>query len=98
MSRIVIIGGGISGLTAGIYARLAGFEAEICEKNAVPGGECTGWDRQGYHIDNCIHWMIGTAPGTELHKVWETTGALGTVDVRRRNVMYASEKDGVRLN
>ena len=98
MKKIVVIGGGISGLTAGIYARLVGFETEICEKNTVPGGECTGWDRQRYHIDNCIHWMIGTAPGTELHKVWETTGALGTVGVRRRNVMYASEKDGARLN
>ncbi len=98
MGRMVVIGGGISGLTAGIYARLAGFETEIYEKNALPGGECTGWDRQGYHIDNCIHWMIGTAPGTELHKLWETAGALGTTAVRRRDIMYSSEKDGERLN
>lgn len=98
MSKIAVIGGGVSGLTAGIYARLAGFEAEIYEKNAVPGGECGGWDRRGYHIDNCIHWMMGTAPGTELHRIWETTGALGGVDVRRRDLMYASEKDGRRLN
>ena len=97
MKKIAVIGGGISGLTAGNYARLAGFETEILEKNAIPGGECTGWDRQGYHIDNCIHWMIGTAPGTELHKIWETTGALGDVEVRRRDLMYASEKDGRRL-
>ena len=74
--KIIIIGGGISGLTAGIYALLSGFEAEIYEKNAIPGGECIGWNRKGFHIDNCIHWLTGTKKGTELYKVWETTGAL----------------------
>ena len=52
--KVVIIGGGVAGLTAGIYARMAGFEAEIYEKNSIPGGECVGWNRKGYHIDNCI--------------------------------------------
>ena len=33
--KIVVIGGGIAGLTAGIYALRAGFEAEIFEKNAI---------------------------------------------------------------
>ena len=38
--KVVIIGGGIAGLTAGIYALYAGFDAEIYEKNTIPGGEC----------------------------------------------------------
>jgi thioredoxin reductase len=29
MKKIVIVGGGVSGLSAGIYARLAGFDATI---------------------------------------------------------------------
>ncbi len=74
--KVVIIGGGIAGLSAGIYARLAGFEAEIYEKNSTPGGECTGWNREGFHIDNCIHWLTGTKKGTELYDVWETVGAI----------------------
>ena len=52
MSKIIIIGGGIAGLSAGIYARKAGFETTIYEKNGVPGGNCSGWNRNGYHIDN----------------------------------------------
>ncbi len=44
--KVVVIGGGISGLTAGIYALLSGFEVEIYEKNAIPGGECIGWNRK----------------------------------------------------
>ena len=39
MKKVVIIGGGIAGLSAGIYARLCGMDVEIYEKNAVPGGE-----------------------------------------------------------
>ena len=74
--KVVVIGGGIAGLSAGIYALLSGFEAEICEKNAIPGGECIGWNRKGYHIDNCIHWLTGTKKGTELNEVWRKLGAL----------------------
>ena len=74
--KVVIVGGGIAGLSAGIYALMAGFDAEIYEKNSVPGGECMGWSRNGYHIDNCIHWLTGTDPKTGLWKVWKTVGAI----------------------
>ena len=36
MKKVVIIGAGISGLTAGIYALQKGFAAEIYEKNPWP--------------------------------------------------------------
>jgi len=74
--KVVIVGGGIAGLSAGIYALRAGFDAAIYEKNAVPGGECMGWNRKGYHIDNCIHWLTGTDPETGLWQVWKTVGAI----------------------
>ncbi len=74
--KVVIIGGGIAGLAAGIYARLMGMDAEIYEKNTIPGGECIGWSRKGFVIDNCIHWLTGTKKGTELYDVWKTVGAL----------------------
>ena len=70
--KVVIIGGGV----AGVYALMAGFDAEIYEKNAIPGGECIGWNRKGYHIDNCIHWLTGTRKDTEMYDVWKKTGAL----------------------
>ncbi len=74
--KIVIVGGGIAGLSAGIYGRLAGYDVDIYEKNQVAGGQCMGWNRKGYHIDNCIHWLTGTKEGTSLREVWETVGAL----------------------
>lgn len=76
MKKIIIIGGGIGGLSAGIYGRLAGFQTSIYEKNPIAGGQCMGWNRKGYHIDNCIHWLMGTKETSDLRKVWEEVGAL----------------------
>ena len=76
VKKVIVVGGGIAGLSAGIYALKAGYEAEIYEKNAIAGGECMGWNRRGYHIDNCIHWLTGTDPDTKLWKVWKTVGAI----------------------
>jgi thioredoxin reductase len=42
MAKVIIVGGGIAGLAAGIYARKSGFETVIFESGAVPGGSCTG--------------------------------------------------------
>ena len=93
--KVVVIGGGIAGLSAGIYALLAGFEAEIYEKNSIPGGECIGWNRKGYHIDNCIHWLTGTKNTTDLYKVWKTVGALSDyTQYAKIDAFYTSTYNG----
>jgi len=93
--KIVIVGAGISGLTAGIYGLKAGYQVDIYEQHSVPGGECTGWDRAGYHIDNCIHWMIGTKPGSKLNEIWSTVDAVNdTIKIHNFDHMYRSELDG----
>lgn len=79
--KIVIIGGGIGGLSAGIYAQQNGFESVILEKHHTPGGQCTGWDRGGYHIDGCIHWLTGTKEGSDLRALWDEVGALDGVEI-----------------
>ncbi|MBO5305202.1 MAG: NAD(P)/FAD-dependent oxidoreductase [Clostridia bacterium] len=100
MAKILIIGGGVSGLSAGIYARLKGHEAIVCERHAIAGGNLTGWDRGGYHIDNCIHWLTGTNPATDTYHMWEELGALGNVEVYREEALFTCEKDGevLKLN
>ena len=73
---IVIIGAGVSGLSAGINALQQGFHAIILEKNPSVGGLCTGWYRQGHYIDGCIHWLTGTNPKRQLNQMWRNVGAL----------------------
>jgi len=74
--KVIVIGAGVSGLVAGVYARLAGFDVDMYEYHNVVGGNCTGWNRKGYHIDGCIQWLTGTKNGTGVNKIWRTCGAL----------------------
>lgn len=98
MKKVVIVGGGIAGLTAGIYLQEAGFDTEIYEQNAIAGGQCTGWKRDGYLIDNCIHWLTGTKDGSALNKLWHKIGALEDgVKLHEKESFYTSELDGTKL-
>jgi phytoene dehydrogenase-like protein len=71
---IIIIGAGFAGLSAGIYAQMNGYRTRIYEMHSQPGGVCTAWKRQGYTIDGCIHWLVGSSPQGALHRYWEEVG------------------------
>ena len=59
--HVVIVGGGLAGLSAGCYARASGFRTTVVEHNLALGGVCTAWPRGPYMIDGCIHWLTGGA-------------------------------------
>jgi phytoene dehydrogenase-like protein len=73
--KLIIIGGGIAGLSTGIYGRMNDFDCEIIEMHTIAGGQCTAWERKGYRFDYCLHWLVGTARGP-YNKIWKETGAL----------------------
>ncbi|HCC52816.1 MAG TPA: NAD(P)/FAD-dependent oxidoreductase [Porphyromonadaceae bacterium] len=75
MRKIVVVGAGISGLTAAIYAQRNGFDVTLCEQNSFAGGMCTGWKRKGYLFEGSLH-CTGSNPKTELYGIWKDTGAL----------------------
>jgi phytoene dehydrogenase-like protein len=68
--KIKIIGAGISGLAAGSYLQMNGYDTEIIEQHSIPGGLCTGWKRNGYTFDGCIHWLLGSAEGSAFNRLW----------------------------
>jgi phytoene dehydrogenase-like protein len=73
--NVVVIGGGVAGLSAGIYAALNGFDTEILEMHSVAGGQCTAWDRKKFRFDYCLHWLVGTSKGA-FHEIWKETNVL----------------------
>jgi phytoene dehydrogenase-like protein len=74
---IIIIGGGIAGLSAGCYGQMNGFRTRIFEMHKKkPGGLCTSWKRQGYTVNGCLHWLIGSGPASKFHDLWNDLGAL----------------------
>ena len=73
--KVLIIGGGVAGMSCGIYGRLNGYDTEILEMHSLPGGQCTAWKRKDYTFDYCIHWLVGSSRGP-WHDIWKETGAL----------------------
>lgn len=99
MAKVLIIGGGVAGLAAGIYAQKAGLESTIYERHNIPGGLLSWWNRKGYLLDNCVHWLTGTNPQTDIYKVWEEVGVLGKdVRVIQPESFMQVELDGETLN
>lgn len=79
-NHVVIIGAGIAGLSAASYLLRNGYQVTILEQHTQPGGLCTSWKRNGYTIDYCVHWLMGTEKGSEFHRIWEELGAFTNAD------------------
>lgn len=73
---ILIIGGGVAGLSCGCYLQMNGYQTEILEANTVPGGLCVAWDRGPYVFDGCLRWLVGTHPSSAFHQIWSELGAI----------------------
>ncbi|HOE56630.1 MAG TPA: oleate hydratase, partial [Bacillota bacterium] len=57
MKKVIIVGAGIAGLTAGVYALQSGFDTTIYESHTIPGGACTSWRRKGYLFEGGLLWL-----------------------------------------
>ncbi|MBI4645926.1 MAG: NAD(P)/FAD-dependent oxidoreductase [Bacteroidia bacterium] len=68
--KIIIIGAGLAGMSAGYYLQRNGFDTEIFEMSACSGGLCASWKRNEYQIDGCIHFMIGTTVKNNPFPFW----------------------------
>jgi phytoene dehydrogenase-like protein len=78
---LLIIGGGIAGLSMGCYAQMNGYRSAILEMHDKPGGVMTAWARKGYTIDYCIHWLSGSKPGGSLYRLWEEIGLVRSCEL-----------------
>ncbi len=79
--KLVVIGGGLAGLSAGVYAASNGYRVTVLERHSLPGGACTAWTREGYTFDGAVHWLLGAKPGRSIHRMYQETGALRHVEL-----------------
>ena len=92
---VVIVGAGVAGLAAGIYALQSGFKATVFERREAPGGASTGWSREGYAFEGGARWVSGLASGKALNALWREVGALDDdTAVHVPDPYYAFEADG----
>lgn len=96
--KLIIVGGGIAGLSAGIYARQSGFEVTILEMHTLPGGNSTGWKRKGYFFEGGLHWLTGSGRDQPLYKEWCNLGALAEdISVHNRDPFWTCDDKGQRV-
>lgn len=78
--KICIIGAGISGLSAGCYAQMNGYDSEIYEMHNMPGGVCTSWKRGDYLFDHCLHWVLGSNKESSIYPIFEELNIAKSVE------------------
>lgn len=75
MSRIVIIGGGISGLaSAGLLAR-DGHDVTVLEKAPAVGGRASSWEHDGFRFDLGPSWYLMPEVFDHFFRLMGTTAA-----------------------
>ncbi|PIZ14299.1 NAD(P)/FAD-dependent oxidoreductase [Candidatus Desantisbacteria bacterium CG_4_10_14_0_8_um_filter_48_22] len=75
--KVIIIGAGIAGLSAGCYLAMNGYKVKIFEMHDKPGGLCTAWTRNGYTFDGSCHWVVGSNPKSSFNILWRELGIAG---------------------
>ena len=96
-STVVIVGGGVGGLTAAIRLRAQGHHVAIFERNDVVGGKLATYERDGYTFD------IGPSLVTLPHVFDDVFRCVGTtlaeqVDLVRLDPQFAYQwPDGTAL-
>jgi phytoene dehydrogenase-like protein len=78
---IIIIGGGLAGLSTGCFAQMNGYKTRIFEMQDKPGGVCVSWKRKGYTFDYAVHNVFGITPNSVNNRLWQELGALQGIDV-----------------
>jgi phytoene dehydrogenase-like protein len=76
MKKVIVIGGGIAGLSAGVYAQKCGFDVTILESHSMAGGICTSWRRRGFLFEGGMHWLGGSNKKEATYKLWRYIGAI----------------------
>jgi phytoene dehydrogenase-like protein len=98
--RAVVIGSGIGGSAATLLLAHAGVPVTLVEKNRRVGGSCSGYEKQGFHIDIGTHMFCRGAKGP-LGDVLRRAGSPGAIEfVRTRNIAelrFLDRKDATQV-
>lgn len=96
--KAIIIGAGMSGLCAGSYLQMNGYDTEIFELHDIPGGLCTAWKRKEYTFDFCVHWLVGSSPAEPFYDLWKELIDMEKLDFVDHEVFFQVEdKEGRTL-
>ena len=73
-SRVVVVGAGIGGLTAGALLAKRGYRVTIFDQAIVPGGCASTFKRRGFTFDVGATQVAGLEPGGIHHRIFQELG------------------------
>jgi phytoene dehydrogenase-like protein len=79
--KVLVIGAGMGGLSAGSYLAMNGYDVELFEMSRVAGGVCTAWHRGDFTVDLCIHWLVGTGSASSFFDKWNELTPMDDIEV-----------------
>ena len=83
---MIVIGGGLAGLSAGIALAEAGWRVRLFEQRPFLGGRATSyWLPDGEHVDNCQHVTFGCC--TNLEDFYRRAGVADKIKFYDRLVL-----------
>ncbi len=76
MTRVVVIGSGIGGLSCAALLARYGFEVVVCESHTIAGGAAHGFVRQGFSFDSgpSLYSGMSAPSGNPLRQVLDAIG------------------------
>jgi prolycopene isomerase len=79
---VIIIGGGLGGLTAAVAAAARGRQVTVIEKELHAGGFAVAYQRGGYHFDVALHVVPAGGPGQAFRWLVDELGLEGIRFIR----------------
>jgi squalene-associated FAD-dependent desaturase len=87
---VIVIGGGLAGLSAAVALAEAGYRITLLEKRPFLGGRATSYILpSGDHVDNCQHVTLGCC--TNLDDFYNRAGAGGKIKFYDRLIFSAPD-------
>ncbi|NPV91676.1 MAG: NAD(P)/FAD-dependent oxidoreductase [Firmicutes bacterium] len=96
MKKIIIIGSGIGGLTAGNLLAKKGHKVTIFESHSMPGGYTAGFYRKGYYFES---GTVSLEASPSVFKAMKDIGVYEKIDFEKMRMRFVSEDfDGIPEN
>ncbi len=84
---VIVVGGGLAGLTASKYLVDAGFQVTLLEKRPVLGGKVSAWkDAEGDWIETGLHAFFGAYE--EIYNLMRELGTYDNISWKKHELTY----------